>query len=138
MEAKYKILLIEDDKLDQMAFERLIKDYKLLYDYNIASSVAEAKSILAQEKFNAIVCDYSLGDGTALDILDLKKDIPIIVVTGFGDEEVATKEFISSTTAVARVPILKEYTRGKWAQVQLDFLGRIYSYRIDGEIEGPK
>ena len=86
-----KILLIEDDKLAQMAFERFLKDEKLLYDCTVASSVSEAHSILACEDFDAIVSDYSLGDGTALDILDLTKDIPIIIVTGEGDEEVATK-----------------------------------------------
>ena len=91
METKYKILLVEDDRLDQMAFERLIKDYELLYECTIASSVAEAKSVLASDEFDTIVCDYSLGDGTAFDVLDSTKDIPIIVVTGFGDEEVATK-----------------------------------------------
>ncbi len=88
---RYKILLIEDDEIDQKAFERFVKDEKLLYDCTIAASVSEAQSILASEQFDTIVADYSLGDGTALDILDLVKDIPIIVVTGFGDEEVAIK-----------------------------------------------
>jgi PAS domain S-box-containing protein len=74
-----------------MAFEKLMKDYEFLYSCTIASSVAEATSILSSEKFDAIVCDYSLGDGTALNILDSTKDIPIIVVTGVGDEEVATQ-----------------------------------------------
>ncbi len=90
-DTRYKILLIEDDRLDQMAFERFLKDEKLLYDCTVASSVSEAQNILACEDFDAIVSDYSLGDGTALDILDLTDDIPIIVVTGAGDEEVATK-----------------------------------------------
>ncbi|MBN1803914.1 MAG: PAS domain S-box protein [Sedimentisphaerales bacterium] len=90
-EACYRILLVEDDRLDQMAFKRFIRDEKLLYDCTIASSVAEAKSILAWKEFDAIVSDYSLGDGTAINILDLTDEIPIIVVTGFGDEEVATK-----------------------------------------------
>ena len=90
-DTRCKILLIEDDRLDQMAFERFLKDEKLLYDCTVASSVSEAQSILACEDFDAIVSDYSLGDGTALNILDLTKDIPIIIVTGAGDEEVATK-----------------------------------------------
>ena len=90
-DTRYKILLIEDDKLDQMAFERFVKDEKLLYDCTIAASVSEAQSILASEQFDTIVADYSLGDGTALDILDLVKDIPIIVVTGVGDEDVAIR-----------------------------------------------
>src|SRR4030043_96849 len=63
----YKVLLIEDDGLDQMAFKRFLEDEKLLYDYKIADSVSEAQSMLDSEKFDIIVSDYSLGDGTALD-----------------------------------------------------------------------
>ncbi len=37
---KYKILLIEDDKLDQMAFKRLVKDKELSYVYTIVGSVS--------------------------------------------------------------------------------------------------
>ncbi len=90
-DTRHKILLIEDDRLDQIVFERFVKDEKLLYDCTIAASVSEAQSILASERFDIIVSDYSLGDGTALNILDSVKDIPIIVVTGAGDEEVAIK-----------------------------------------------
>ena len=96
-ETRYKILLIEDDEIDQKAFERFLKgvrnlsDEKLLYDCTIATSVSEAQSILTSEQFDAIVSDYSLGDGTALNILDSVKNTPIIVVTGYGDEEVAVK-----------------------------------------------
>lgn len=84
-----KILLIEDNKLDQMVFERFVKNEKLQYDCTIAASVSEAQSILTSKQFDVIICDYSLGDGTALNILEIVKDIPIIVVTGVGDEEVA-------------------------------------------------
>ena len=90
-DTRYKILFIEDDKLDRMAFERFVKIEKLPYDCTVASSVTQAKSILACEDFDAIVSDYSLGDCTALNILDLTKEIPVIIVTGEGDEEVATQ-----------------------------------------------
>jgi signal transduction histidine kinase/DNA-binding response OmpR family regulator len=86
---KYKVLLIEDDKLDCMAFGRFINDEKLLYDYIEARSISEAKEILKSEQFDIIVSDYSLGDGTALDILNSVKDIPIILTTGAADEQVA-------------------------------------------------
>ena len=88
---KYKVLLIEDDKLDRMAFEHFVKDHKLLYDYTAAQSISEAKEILKSEQFDIIVSDYSLGDGTALDILNSVKDIPIILITGAADEQVATE-----------------------------------------------
>ncbi|MBN1804738.1 MAG: response regulator [Sedimentisphaerales bacterium] len=85
---KYKILLIEDDELDSMAFERFAKDQKLLYDSVEARSISEAKEILKSEQFDIIVSDYYLGDGTALDILNSVKHIPIILITGAADEQV--------------------------------------------------
>ena len=88
---RYKILLVEDDKLDQMAFKRLVKEENLPYDCTIAGSVSEAKSILGSGKFDVVIVDYLLGDGTAFDILDLVKNIPTIFVTGTGSEEIAVK-----------------------------------------------
>jgi len=87
----HKILLIEDDKLDQMAFEQLVENEKLLYDYIIAGSVSQAQHILGSERFDVVISDYLLGDGTAFDILDLVKNTPFIFVTGAGDTKVAIK-----------------------------------------------
>jgi len=82
-------LLIEDNDLDQMAFKRFMKSDKQPFDYKVSSSVSEAEKILDCEKFDIIVCDYSLGDGTALDILEHVKNTPIILTTGLSDEQVA-------------------------------------------------
>ena len=86
---RYEILLVEDDKLDQVAFIRMVKDRELPYDCSVVASVAEAREILACKEFDVIVCDYALGDGTALDVLDSVGTAPVILVTGVGDEEVA-------------------------------------------------
>lgn len=86
-----KVLLVEDDKVDQMAFKRFVGGETLSYDYSIAGSVSEAKKILASREFDVIIVDYRLGDGTALDIFDLITDPPIIVTTASGDEEIAVK-----------------------------------------------
>lgn len=52
-----KILLIEDSKIDQMAFKRLVKQETLPYDYTIASSVAEAKEVLSSQNFEIVIID---------------------------------------------------------------------------------
>lgn len=90
-DTRYKILLIEDNQLDQMAFKRFVDDNAIPYDCVIASSVSEARHALDCDRFDIIIADHSLGDGTAFDILDSAKDTPIIVVTGAGDEETAVK-----------------------------------------------
>jgi PAS domain S-box-containing protein len=87
----YRILLIEDDELDQMAFKRYLSSENLPYEYVIVSSVSEARKVLESEKFDIILTDFTLGDGTALDILDSVKDIPIVLTTGARDEDVAVK-----------------------------------------------
>ena len=68
-ETRYKILLIEDDKLDQTAFVRMIEDEKLPYDCTIAGSVSEALSALGSEQFDIVISDYMLGDVTAFVIV---------------------------------------------------------------------
>lgn len=88
-DTKYKVLLIEDDKLDRMAFKRFVEDEKLPYDLTAVRSISEAKDILGSEQFDIIVSDYSLRDGTALNILNSVKHIPIILITAAADEQVA-------------------------------------------------
>jgi len=89
--SRYKILMVEDEELYREAFLRFVKEEELQYDCTEAESVSEARSILSSEKFDILLADYSLGDGTAFDILDLVKDTPIIFITGIGDEKVAVK-----------------------------------------------
>ena len=110
---RYKVLLIEDDKTDQMAFKRLVQEQNLPYDYTIAGSVAQVKEILnslggsSSGGFDIVISDYSLGDGTAFDILNLAINVPVIFVTGAGDEEIAVKAW----KAGAYDYLVKDYER---------------------------
>jgi PAS domain S-box-containing protein len=88
---RYKILLIEDDELDQMAFKRFVDNNAIPYDCTVSGSVSQAKQTLDSNHFDIIITDHSLGDGTALDVLELAINTPVIVVTGAGDEETAVK-----------------------------------------------
>jgi PAS domain S-box-containing protein len=89
--SNYKVLLVEDDKVDQMAFERFIKEEKINYNYMIAGSIAEAKTLIQINDYDIIIVDYMLGDGTGFDILELRLETPIIMLTGTGSEEIAVK-----------------------------------------------
>ena len=90
-EKRIRLLLVEDDKIDQMAFERFARKENLPYDYTIAGSIAEAKKILKSVSFHVIISDYMLGDGTSFELFDQFKDLPVIVTTGTGNEEVAVE-----------------------------------------------
>ncbi len=87
-----RLLLIEDDLTDQMSFKRFVKRQQLPYDYDIAGSVAEAIALLTTVRYEIILADHALGDGTAFDIFPyIPTTIPVIIVTGSGNEELAVK-----------------------------------------------
>jgi len=88
-DTRRKVLLIEDNNLDRIAFERYVENKKLPYDYRTARSISEATNILSSEQFDVIVSDHSLGDGTAIEILNSVKHTPIILTTAAADEQVA-------------------------------------------------
>lgn len=88
---RYRVLLVEDNELDQEAFQRFVEENDIPYNYTIADSVAEATVILTAKRFDVILLDYLLGDGTAFDLLGLNIKAPIILITGAGGEEIAVK-----------------------------------------------
>ena len=88
---RYKVLFIEDNQLDQMAFKRFVDENDIPYDCTIASSVSEALQSLDSNQFDIVITDHELGDGTAFEILKSVKNIPVIIVTGAGDEDTAIK-----------------------------------------------
>jgi len=91
MERPYTIIFVEDDKVDQMAFERFAKREHFPFEYVIAGSVEQTRQLLHATPVDAAVIDYVLGDGVAFDLFDDLLGIPIILVTGIGNEEVAVR-----------------------------------------------
>jgi len=88
MHERKQILLIEDCGTGQ-SLKEIAELNAPGYDYVIAVSASEAKQILEVDKFDIVVTDYILGDGTALDILTLAGDIPVVVISGNGDLGIA-------------------------------------------------
>lgn len=83
------LLFVEDDLIDRIAFERYVKRGDFPYNYLFAESLNDAINLLDKERFDIVITDYHLGDGTAIDLIKQLKDIPFIVVTGAGDQELA-------------------------------------------------
>jgi len=84
-----RVLLVEDDQVDQMSFRRTVAKEGLRYEIVSVTSVAEAAAQLGKRAFDVIVTDYSLGDGSAFDVSARAPGVPWIIVTGAGDETVA-------------------------------------------------
>jgi PAS domain S-box-containing protein len=85
-----KVLLVENDPLDQRAFTRFVSQENLPYDYIIAKTVLDANEILAHHQFDVVLLDFNLDDGNSFQVLSsVPYDTPAIFTTGSGSEEIA-------------------------------------------------
>jgi PAS domain S-box-containing protein len=87
----HHILLVEDNPMDQLAIREILKACDETYELSIASTVAQAKSILEETTFDVVISDYDLEDGTGLEIIRAAKAMPVVMLTGNGNEEIAVK-----------------------------------------------
>ncbi len=128
MTERIKPLLIEDDKIDQLAFERAVVRQNLPYDYAIAGSTAKAHEVLRREQFDVILADYLLGDGTVFELFDDMEGTPFIVMTGSGDEEIAVRamkagayDYVTKDPQgnyLTTLPIVIEHAIERWRNEQ--------------------
>lgn len=90
---KLKVLYIEDDLVDQMAFKRFMKEQDLPYLLTTAGSVKSAREVFQNNEFDVVISDFLLGDGNSFEFLPefIKTGTPVILVTGTGDEDIAVK-----------------------------------------------
>lgn len=86
-------LIVEDNAIDRLAILRHIKQWALPYRCTVAVSLAEAMAKLEQQTFDFAILDFHLGDGTALELVEsiTAQQLPFIVTTGSGDEDIAVQ-----------------------------------------------
>ena len=84
-----RVLLVEDDEVDRMAFERFVSREQLPYEYQTANSVERARALLGEQTFDVVIADYRLGRDTCVTLFDDLRGTPLVIVTGTGDEATA-------------------------------------------------
>ena len=87
------VLFVEDSDFIQILYRNLVDKETLKCNGYFARSLQEARKLLKENTFDAIVTDLNLEDGSALDLMPLFDKTPTIFVTSH--DEVAT-----ATTAV--------------------------------------
>ena len=86
-----KVLYVEDNVADRMALEHEAKEACYPFTLVMATSVKEALVLLKDNIYHAIVSDFHLGDGQALDLISKVGNSPMIIIAGEGSEDTAVK-----------------------------------------------
>ncbi len=91
--SRNKILVVDDEPGIRFGIRKFLgsKGYNVLEAYNCE----KAREIFKNSSPDAVVLDYSLPDGTALDLLTLFKeiapDVPLLILTAHGSIELAVQ-----------------------------------------------
>ena len=128
--ARPRVLLVEDDVVDQLAFKRAVRELGSPCDYEVAGSVAEARGLLNQNQYDAVVTDYALGDGTAFDVIELARGIPLVFTTGAGDEEVAVRAMKSGADDY----VVKDHERAYLKKLPVTIENAIRRHRVEEQV----
>lgn len=83
-----KLLIIEDDVIDQLALTRLVKKNNLACEITISVKIEDAKYLLETKAFDLVICDLNLPDGKAFDLGDLIRNQAFVLLSGHLEEEI--------------------------------------------------
>jgi signal transduction histidine kinase len=90
-----KILLVEDNIDHIMLMEVALKTSDAKFEVDIAVSGDECLEKFSKGNYDVVLLDYSLPKMSGLEILEkirkVKSDIPVVMITGQGDENIAVE-----------------------------------------------
>ncbi len=93
-DTRTRMLVVDDDAEIARSVERLLSR-RFQASVEIASDVQEARRHLVSQAIDVVILDYQLPDGSGLQLLNeitgKKNHPPVIMVTGQGDESVASE-----------------------------------------------
>ncbi len=121
MNKKIHILVVDDDSSLRTLFEAILGNYG--YTSESTDNGREALSKLARETYDAVLLDYSLPDITGLAVLQhiqqVYPSVPVVILTGHTDEQVAER----AIAAGARACLYKPFDCVEIEKVLKDLLG---------------
>jgi signal transduction histidine kinase len=95
MEETLKILVVDDDEVDRMAVRRALTKAGVEMDMSEVSDGNDAFSALSSTTYDCVFLDYRLPDQDGLTLIQQIRSseiqVPLVVLTGQGDEQIAVQ-----------------------------------------------
>lgn len=129
--SKIKILYIVDDKTSQQDFKQLIESKKLPYDCTFINSFTESRGILNIEQFDVVITCSSINNDNIYDILDLKLELPIIIIS----DERSIENVIKAMKAGASDFLVKDTEKKYLEDIPLSIENAIEKKQTENELQ---
>jgi len=95
MEEKLKILVVDDDDVDRMAVRRSLKASGIDAEVTEAGDATGALDCMQRSRYDCALFDYRMPGSDGLELLRRMRgdgiSTPVIMLTGFGDEQTAVE-----------------------------------------------
>ena len=92
---KLRLLIIDDDEVDQMAIKRSVSKTNLNAEIVSTFAASEGLQILSKQRFDCIFVDFRLPDMDGLEVMEKIRQMgitsPVLIVTSHGDERIAAQ-----------------------------------------------
>ncbi len=89
--SKPRVLIVDDEESQYEILRRYLQAYPV--EVEVASGTAQAIERLCAERFQAVLCDLVMAAGGGMAVLRFAQShgiqTPVIIITGYGDEETA-------------------------------------------------
>src|SRR4030042_293201 len=125
---KKSILLVEDDVVVRDVLKQALEREYIILE---ASRYSEAIEQLTN-RIDLALIDYDLPDRDGFEVLNAIREttpiIPSIIITAYGDEELALKALRAGATDYMKKPLSLKYLRSKLSQI-------LYENKVDEEPE---
>ncbi len=102
MKKRMRIALVEDNRFHAILFEQSVREKlpeSIIQVFETGHSFIDT---MGKNEYDLICLDYHLPDTNGLDMLELirieKNDVPIVIITGAGNEQIAVEAMKSGAT----------------------------------------
>ncbi|MDX1757383.1 MAG: response regulator, partial [Marinobacter sp.] len=86
-----KTLILEDDLLMAELLETILAGLYSRFEANIVTSVADARLAWEPGRFQLVICDWNLPDGSGLEVVrhirQQDREVPVLLISGRSDRE---------------------------------------------------
>jgi signal transduction histidine kinase/CheY-like chemotaxis protein len=90
-----RLLVVDDDEVDRLIVLRRLREAAVDAAVDEASGTEEASALLAAHDYDCVLLDYNIPGGDGLELLRTlrrtRPEVPVVMLTGQGDEEVAVE-----------------------------------------------